>query len=245
MKHLKSYKVFEIRESPDLGGSDDAMRIKYGKEVIDKCDAVIEYIKEIFLPLEDLKFYCYVNYTPMTKCYQEVAPILFVDISQNPELTLSENDKTELEFTIESLKKYIESQHFFLTDYRFNDRGVEKYSARFYPKKMNMNENLSDDRLEWILKELCNEIQDAGLAVNIYFGNYKDSNHPKFDGRAHIEINDTNKIFCKNYPEDDMDWLYGKPIINNFIEELEVHGFIRDKDYRIYAGGLAVNIVFN
>ena len=42
MKYLKSYKVFEIRESPDLGGSDESMRIKYGKEVIDKCDAVID-----------------------------------------------------------------------------------------------------------------------------------------------------------------------------------------------------------
>ena len=45
MKHIKSYKVFEIRESPDLGKSDDPMRIKYGKEVIDKCDKVINTIK--------------------------------------------------------------------------------------------------------------------------------------------------------------------------------------------------------
>jgi hypothetical protein len=139
MRYLKSYKVFEIRESPYLDGSDSPMKVKYGKEVIDKCDEVIEYIKQIMLNLEDLKFYCYVNYTPLTKVYQEVEPILFVDISQNPEIPLDEEAKTELEYTIESIKKYIDSKHFFLTDYRFNDRGVEKYSARFYPKPEKQN----------------------------------------------------------------------------------------------------------
>ena len=107
MRYLKSYKVFEIRESPYLDGSDSPMKVKYGKEVIDKCDEVIEYIKQIMLNLEDLKFYCYVNYTPLTKVYQEVEPILFVDISQNPEIPLDEEAKTELEYTIESIKKYI------------------------------------------------------------------------------------------------------------------------------------------
>lgn len=134
MKRIKTFKLFEIRESPDLGGSDDPMKIKYGKEVIDKCDEVIDYIKQIMLNLEDLKFYCYVNYTPLTKTYQEVAPILFVDISQNPEIDLTEEAKIEIEYTIASIKRYVHSQEFYLTDYRFNDRGVEKYSMRCYPK---------------------------------------------------------------------------------------------------------------
>jgi len=134
MKHIKSYKVFEIRESLDLVGSDNPMKIKYGKEVIDKCDEVIDYIKQIMLNLEDLKFYCTVNYTPLTRCYREIVPILFVDISQNPEIELTEEAKTELDYTIDSIKRYVDSQNFLLTDYRFNDRGVEKYSMRCYPK---------------------------------------------------------------------------------------------------------------
>ncbi len=132
MRHIKSYKLFENVEN-------DPMRIKYGKEVIDKCDVVIDYIKDIMLNLEDLKFYCTVNYTPLTRCYREVAPILFVDISQNPEIDLTEEAKTELDYTIESIKSYVHSKHFFLTDYRFNDRGVEKYSMRFYPKPEKQN----------------------------------------------------------------------------------------------------------
>ena len=134
MKHIKSYKVFEIRESPDLGKSDDPMRIKYGKEVIDKCDKVINDIKTFTDRLEDYKFHCYVNYTPLTKAYQEITPILFVDISQNPEIPLDEEAKAELDYTIELIKRYVNSQDFFLTEYRFNDRGVEKYSMRCYPK---------------------------------------------------------------------------------------------------------------
>jgi hypothetical protein len=42
-----------------------------------------------------------------------------------------------------------------------------------------------------------------------------------------------------------MDWLYGKPIINDFFKELESFGFVRDRDYKVYGGGLGVNIVFD
>lgn len=137
MKHIKSYKVFEIRESKSI--SNDPMRAKYGSEIIDKCDEVIEYIRDILIPLLDLKFYCNLNYTPLTRCYREIDPILFLDISQNPEIELTEEAKTELQYTIESIKSYVHSKHFFLTDYRFNDRGVEKYSMRCYPKPEKIN----------------------------------------------------------------------------------------------------------
>lgn len=98
---------------------------------------------------------------------------------------------------------------------------------------------------EEILMELSIDLMDAGLKVNVYTGNYKHSNHPKFDGEVHLEINDTDKVFCKNYPEDDMDWLYGKPVITNFLKELEDFGLLRDRDYKVYAGGLGVNIIFD
>ena len=63
-------------------------------------------------------------------------------------------------------------------------------------------------------------------------------------GELHVEIKDNDKVFCKNYPEDDMDWLYGKPVIMNFFDELTDFGLIRDKDYKVYGGGLNVNLVF-
>ena len=94
------------------------------------------------------------------------------------------------------------------------------------------------------MKELTLGLLDAGLQVNIYSGKYKYSNHPQFEGELHVEITDNDKIFCKKYPKDDMDWLYGKPVIMNFFDELTDFGLIRDKDYKVYGGGLVVNLVF-
>ena len=111
-----------------------------------------------------------------------------------------------------------------------------KYLKRF-------NES-SDFTPEEIMKELTLGLLDAGLQVNVYSGEYKKSNHPRFEGELHVEITDNDKVFCKNYPEDDMDWLYGKPVIMNFFDELTDFGLIRDKDYKVYGGGLNVNLVF-
>lgn len=111
-----------------------------------------------------------------------------------------------------------------------------------YLKRFNESSDLTPEE---IMKELTLELLDAGLQVNIYSGQYKYSNHPKFDGELHVEITDNDKVFCKKYPEDDMDWLYGKPIIMNFFDELKDFGLIRDKDYKVYAGGLNVNLVFD
>lgn len=90
---------------------------------------------------------------------------------------------------------------------------------------------------EDILTELTIEMYDAGLYVEF-------PNDNKFGGDFYVSIEDKDKIFCKNYPEDDMDWLYGKPIINGLFRELEDFGFVRDKDYKVYGGGTGVNIVF-
>jgi hypothetical protein len=111
-----------------------------------------------------------------------------------------------------------------------------KYLKRF-------NES-SDFTPEEIMKELTLTLLDAGLQVGVYSGEYKKSNHPKFEGELHVEITDNDKVFCKTYPKDDMDWLYGKPVIMNFFDELTDFGLIRDKDYKVYGGGLGVNLVF-
>lgn len=91
---------------------------------------------------------------------------------------------------------------------------------------------------EDILKELSLCLSDAGLYVKI-------GPDPKFESNPTLAISDDDRIYCKKYPEDDMDWLYGKPIIDEFFQELNDFGLIRDKDYKVYGGGLGVNIVFN
>lgn len=89
-----------------------------------------------------------------------------------------------------------------------------------------------------ILIELSLELKDVGLYVNFPKDN-------KFAGKFYLAISDDDKVFCKNYPQDDMDWLYNKPIMLNFYKELEEFGLIRDKDYKIYGGGTGVNLVFD
>lgn len=112
-----------------------------------------------------------------------------------------------------------------------------KYLKRF-------NES-SDFTPEEIMKELTLTLLDAGLQVKINVGEHQSSSisFSNKDG-LHVEITDNNKVFCKEYPKDDMDWLYGKPVIMNFFDELTDFGLIRDKDYKVYGGGLNVNLVF-
>ncbi len=91
---------------------------------------------------------------------------------------------------------------------------------------------------EDILIELSLELKDEGLYVEL-------PNDNKFGGKFYVAISDYDKVFCKNYPQDDMDWLYDKPIMLNFYKELEEFGLIRDKDYKIYGGGAGINLVFD
>lgn len=97
-------------------------------------------------------------------------------------------------------------------------------------------ESTEEDPIK-ILKELTLELQDNGLQVCI-------KNSSKFDYKPTLAISDRDKIYCKNYPYDQLDWLWGKPIITEFLEDLNTFGLNRGKDYSIYAGGLGVNIVF-
>ena len=96
---------------------------------------------------------------------------------------------------------------------------------------------------EWtkedILKELCLNLLDAGLDVKINLS--ADINSQEY----HIDICDKDKIFCKNYPKDELDWLLDKPIMKEFYQDLEDFDLKWDEDYKIYAGGLGVRIVFN
>jgi hypothetical protein len=67
----------------------------------------------------------------------------------------------------------------------------------------------------------------------------------KDDPIVFLRITDRDKIYCKNYPENDMDWLFGKDVINNFIsQELDRLNLVNDEDYYIYGGGLSVTFAF-
>ena len=91
---------------------------------------------------------------------------------------------------------------------------------------------------EDIFKNISLDLSDE--VVYIYV-----PNDNKFGGKFYLSVEDKDKIFCKNYPKDDMDWLYGKPIINDFIDKLKDFDLIRDVHYKIYGGGLGVNFVFD
>ncbi len=89
--------------------------------------------------------------------------------------------------------------------------------------------------IEYIFKELTLQLKDAGLYVDM-----------GYDGNKYIIfIEDRYKVFCKDYPMDDMDWLYSKNIISEFIEDIEHHGIKRDIDYKLYVGGTIVRLVFD
>lgn len=98
-------------------------------------------------------------------------------------------------------------------------------------------ESLKELSPEDILNELSIDLVDAGLYVEF-------PNDNKFNGNFYMAISDDDGVFCKNYPEDDLDWLHNKPIMMEFYKELEDFGLKRDKDYKLYGGGLGVNLVF-
>ena len=91
---------------------------------------------------------------------------------------------------------------------------------------------------EDILKELSLDLKDNGLHIDF-------PNDNKFGGKFYLSIDDIDKVFCKNYPKDDMDWLNNKPIMLKFYDELSDFGFKRDIDFKLYGGGTGVNIVFD
>jgi hypothetical protein len=107
-------------------------------------------------------------------------------------------------------------------------------------KRVKMFNEYNDFELgstEDILSDLVIDLIDTGLSVE-----FKSDN--RFGGYFYVNIEDIYKIFCKEYPINDMDWLYNKPIMLEFYERLRQFGLKRDLDFKIYGGGLVVNLVF-
>lgn len=103
-------------------------------------------------------------------------------------------------------------------------------------KMFNESDNFELGSSEDILSDLVVDLEDQGLFVN-----FKNDN--KFSGKFYVEILDKEAIFC-NYPANEMDWLYNKTIIKDFLNRLDIFGLKRDVDFKVYGGGLGVNLVF-
>jgi len=114
-----------------------------------------------------------------------------------------------------------------------------KYLLRYNLYKESLEEEIS------ILKELSLDLTDNDLSVTISDRlnvvdqrfHYKDS--------IYLKVDDINKVFCKNYPKDDMDWLVDKPIMMEFYKKLEDFGLKRDIDYKVYGGGTTATLIFS
>ena len=104
-----------------------------------------------------------------------------------------------------------------------------------YLKTYKIFENLNPEKILW---DISLDLSDEGLYVSF-------PEDRKFGDKFYLSIEDIDKVFCRNYPEDDMDWLWGKPIIIEFIDRLKDFDLIQDRDYKVYGGGLSVNLVFD
>lgn len=102
------------------------------------------------------------------------------------------------------------------------------------------NESKFQEEMD-ILKDLSLELKDEGLKITV---SESDSRFHKKDA-IYFKIEDTDKIFCKEYPEtNEMDWLYNKPIMMEFYKTLEAYGLKQDRDYKLCGGGTSVTLIF-
>lgn len=218
MKYLESINDIKLEVSNIIMDCKDIML------ELEDSGAETEVKKELFK--DKLKITCYISYNRR----------IFFKIKQ------------EILETIERLKNFMKIKGFDIQDYYKEITYIEisflkemdnDYIGHLrYLKKYNIKENYSKKFTpEEILKELSLELIDNGLYIDF-------PNDNKFGGKFYLEISDRDKKYCKEWPINDMDWLWGKKVVLDFIKELEDFGFIMDSDYKIYAGGLCVNIVF-
>lgn len=104
------------------------------------------------------------------------------------------------------------------------------------------NRPTTADRLG-LLQDLSVDLSDEGLYVEV---TTDDSRFEVPSGlNIFLKIDDKDKVFCKNYPNDDMDWLVDKPIIKDFIKKLEGFGMVQERDYKVYGGGTSITLIFS
>ena len=229
--------------------------MKYIKTFEENSSDILQYCRDVMLEIIDDNIHVSIFYGNPTSSFrtfdEELGIIIRIGGHFQPR-TFRVSDYIE---PINHLNSYLESVGYiyfpeFYESYREFRKSLLHLSTPYlelkYIKKEyyqwpwfnTMNENLKNDYVINILTDLTLDLSDSGLKVEFLDGN-------QFSGRFYISISDDNKIYCKNYPRDDMDWLYNKPIMLNFYKELEDFGLKRDKDYKVYGGGTGVNLVFD
>lgn len=86
------------------------MTMKYGSEVLDECDEVIQNIKDMLLELEDDGIQSYVYYSPMTFVCREESPKIVVDINADEGLFASKIQ--DIHNVTDRIKSYVKSLRF-------------------------------------------------------------------------------------------------------------------------------------
>ena len=260
MKYLKAYKLWESSKSNENEIYRDLVDILY-IDIFDEF-GVVAMSDESFDDDDDApknKFWCYrlekksTTHKWNTSNFEEIGG---EEIDSIIIYNISEDEISDLQnILLNDIKERVKSQ--LNKELVIGDEPafVDDYNCYVYDYILKLKDlpEKNNESVNWSPEEIINELtwglKDAGLQVNVYSGEYKYSNHPRFEGELHVQITDENKVVCKEYPEDDMDYqdnmaLYNKPIIMDFFDELTDFGLIRDKDYKVYGGGTSVNLVF-
>ena len=261
MKYLKTYKLWESSKSNENELYRDLIDILY-IDIFDEF-GVVAMSDESFDDDDDdapkNKFWCYrlekksTTHKWNTSNFEEIGG---EEIDSIIIYNISEDEKSDFNnILLNDIKERVKSQ--LNKELVIGDEPafVDDYNCYVYDYILKLKDlpEKNNESVNWSPEEIINELtwglKDAGLQVNVYSGKYikhrrVSANHPRFEGEFHVEITDNNRVVCKNYPEDDMDWLYNKPIIMDFFDELTDFGLIRDKDYKVYGGGTSVNLVF-
>ena len=101
MRYLKTYKIFE-------SSHEEIMNVRYGSDVVEECDSIIDDINDMILELKDIGLFVMVGYTPMTLTYRDKTPKIMVEI-QGDSLLCSYNED-DIYSAFERIKEYTSSK---------------------------------------------------------------------------------------------------------------------------------------
>lgn len=101
MRYLKTYKIFE-------SSHEEIMNVRYGSDVVEECDSIIDDINDMILELKDIGLFVMVGYTPMTLTYRDKTPKIMAEV-QGDSLLCSYNED-DIDSAFERIKEYTSSK---------------------------------------------------------------------------------------------------------------------------------------
>ena len=127
MRYLKTYKIFEASH-------EEIMNVRYGADVVQECDSIIDDIKDMLLELSDIGLMTTVGYTPMTLTYRDTTPKIMVEISAyvgtwgTGKFLKGNTDYTsEVMETAERIKEYVKSKGYATGDGKWESNSRQIY----------------------------------------------------------------------------------------------------------------------